>query len=130
MAYALTLIGVIFAGISLRKIPLGLPLIFTKIGGDALWALAVYLVFALLTPRRSLRDVGIAAALFCAGIEFSQRNHAAWLEGLRRTLPGRLILGSVFAWADFGYYALGIGAGLWFDAARSGRERRAASDTL
>ena len=116
-AYALTLLCVIIAGISIRKIVPGLPPLFMKIAGDALWALAVFLFFALLLPRRSTRDIGIAAALFSIGIEFSQLCQAHWLNGLRRTLPGRLILGSVFAWADFSYYALGITAGILFESA-------------
>ena len=115
--YALTLLFVIVAGISIRKVIPGLPPLFMKIAGDALWALAVFLFFALLMPRRSTRDTGIAAALFSIGIEFIQLCQAHWLNDLRRTLPGRFILGSVFAWADFSYYAIGIVVGILFDLA-------------
>ena len=126
--YAMALLCVIGAGIGIRRVSLGLPPLIPKIAGDALWAFAVFLCFCLLTPHRATRQIGLAAALFCVVIEFSQKIHAPWLEALRRTLPGRLILGSVFAWADFSYYALGIGAGLLFDAARRGQKAAAASE--
>ena len=115
--YALAILCVVIAGISDRKVALGLPPLFTKIAGDALWAGAVFLFFALLMPRRSTRDIGLAAGFFSIGIEFSQLCQERWLNVLRRTLPGRLILGSVFAWADFSYYALGIILGILFDSA-------------
>lgn len=130
MVYALTLLCVIGAGISIRKVVPGLPTLFMKIAGDALWALAVFLFFALVMPRRPTQYIGSAAGLFSAGIEFSQLCQAHWLNSLRRTLPGRLILGSVFAWADFSYYALGIVLGILFDSALRGRKRSAANKIL
>ena len=128
--YALALVGVIGVGIGIRKVSLGLPPLVPKIAGDALWAFAVFLCFRLLTPNRSTQQVGLAAALFCVVIEFSQKIHAPWLEALRRTLPGRLTLGSVFAWADFSYYALGMIVALLFDAALRGRTPAAANEFI
>jgi hypothetical protein len=38
----------------------------------------------------------------------------AWLQAMRATLPGRLVLGNTFVWSDFLYYVLGCVIGwLW-----------------
>jgi len=45
---------------------------------------------------------------FAWGIEFSQLYHAPWLDHLRSSLPGRLILGSTFNAPDLVAYVVGI----------------------
>lgn len=80
-------------------------------GGDTLWALMVYLLVRGLGPQQALlRSAGIAA-LFSYAIEFSQLYHAGWIDALRRTLPGRLVLGSGFLWSDLLCYTVGIAIG-------------------
>jgi hypothetical protein len=37
-------------------------------------------------------------------IEFSQLYHAPWIDRVRQTVFGRLVLGSDFAWLDMGAY--------------------------
>ena len=54
-------------------------------------------------PRKA---AALAFLLTCA-LEFLQMWQAPWLVALRRTLPGRLILGTHFSWPDFPPYALG-----------------------
>jgi hypothetical protein len=67
-------------------------------GGDALYAAFWFLFTRLVWPRLSLRRAAAGVLLFCWLIEFSQLLHPPWLDRLRRTLPGRLILGSDFEW--------------------------------
>lgn len=54
-------------------------------------------------PRKA---AALAFLLTCA-LEFLQMWQAPWVVALRRTLPGRLILGTHFSWPDFPPYALG-----------------------
>jgi hypothetical protein len=70
----------------------------------AFWLFAARLVF----PRLAVGRAAAMVFLLCTAIEFSQLLHTPRLDLLRRTLPGRLLLGSDFAWSDIGCYATGV----------------------
>lgn len=108
LRYTVMALGVIGAGLLWRSRFMPLPPFFSKYGGDALWALLVFVLLGLLLPRASTWRVAVLALAFAWGIEFSQLYHAPWLDSLRATLPGRLILGSTFNGPDLPAYALGI----------------------
>ena len=65
----------------------------------------------LLRPRAVTIFAAAAAFVFCCGIEFAKLYQAPWIESVRATLPGRLILGRVFSWNNLAAYAIGILAG-------------------
>lgn len=81
---------------------------------------AAYVIFwcslgKLLWPQlRIVRITGLVLAITCC-LEFLQLWHPAWLEAIRRTLPGRLVLGTTFDWADFRAYFAGaaLNLGIW-----------------
>ncbi len=106
--YLVAATGVLVTGLLAHKLRTMFPGMGYKIAGDALWAALIYLMFALLLPRASIRAIAGYASLFSAVIEFSQLFHAPWIDTLRATLPGKLILGSVFSVWDFAYYGIGI----------------------
>jgi hypothetical protein len=83
--------------------------------GDILWATMVYFIMRFLFTAKSLRLAGTAALLFSFAIEFSQLYKASWINNLRHTIFGRLILGEGFLWGDLLCYAVGIGVGLLID---------------
>ena len=80
--------------------------------GEAL-LYVVFWMFAYLVLRPQTAALPLALAVFLAtcGIEFSQAWHPAWLDRLRTTLPGRLVLGTTFDWSDFPPYAAGAAIG-------------------
>jgi hypothetical protein len=45
-------------------------------------------------------------------VELSQLNHAPWIESIRQTTVGGLILGFGFLWSDLACYAVGVGLGV------------------
>jgi len=49
---------------------------------------------------------------FCYAIEFSQLYKAPWIDKLRHTLFGRLVLGDTFLWGDLLSYTVGIAIGV------------------
>jgi hypothetical protein len=109
--YALCGVLVIVLGLGSRSDLVPLPAFVAKYGGDALWALLVFLGFGFLFPRLStLGTAGLALAFSCA-IEFSQLYRAPWFDALRRNRFGALVLGDTFAWADIAAYAVGIAFG-------------------
>jgi hypothetical protein len=113
--YAVLVVVVMAAGLLWRSRFMPLPPFAAKYGGDALWALMVFVGLGALLPRVSTVMLALLALGFAWSVEFSQIYHAPWIDALRATLPGRLILGSVFNWPDLPAYALGIALGAWAD---------------
>ena len=113
MLYAGLALAVIAAGLLWRSGFIPLPPVVSKYGGDALWALMVFVGFGFLLPRARTLVVALLALTFSWGVEFSQLYHAPLIDAVRATLPGRLVLGSTFNWPDLPAYALGVGIGAW-----------------
>lgn len=109
--HALFVLLVIGAGLFLRSRYCGAPPVIEKYGGDALWALVVFLGLGFLFPRAGTFTLALTALTISWGVEFFQLYRAPWLDALRATLPGRLILGSTFNLPDLPAYALGIATG-------------------
>ncbi len=72
------------------------------------------LIVAYLWPRLPPRTVALLVFAVTCLVEFLQLWQPAWLQTIRATLPGRLVLGNAFTWSDFLYYAIGCWLGwLW-----------------
>lgn len=113
--YAVLAVAVVAAGLLWRSGLIPLPQWLSNHGGDALWALMVFVGFGFLLPRASTLMVALLALTFCWGVEFSQLYHATWLDAIRATLPGRLVLGNTFNWPDLPAYAVGVAVGTWVE---------------
>ncbi len=74
---------------------------------EVFWILAVKFVWT------RARTWPCAAGVFAATclLEFLQRLHAPWLDAVRGTFMGAVLLGNGFDWWDFPHYALGCTAG-------------------
>jgi hypothetical protein len=108
----LILVGVAIAiGLVLHSRVIPMPVILRKYSGDGLWALMVFLALGLMFNRASTGRLALAAYCFAAMIEVSQLYHAPWIDSIRATMLGALVLGSTFNWPDFIAYAVGIGVG-------------------
>jgi len=79
--------------------------------GDALWALLVFLLIGFTFTRKSSMWIAIVALVFSFCIEISQLYHALWIDYIRNTSLGGLILGFGFLWSDLLCYSAGIGFG-------------------
>lgn len=101
------LLVVILLGLASRKFGADLPVFVADNAGDALWTVAVYLTMAICFPRWRSVTVGCVALAISFGVEFSQLIDVDWLNALRKTLPGRLLLGTGFLWVDLVRYAVG-----------------------
>lgn len=118
--YAALAVAVVAAGLLCRASFIPLPPVLSKYGGDALWALMVFVGFGFLFPRASTLTVALLALTFAWGVEFSQFYHALWIDAVRATIPGKLVLGNTFNWPDLPAYALGIALGAWAEWRRRG----------
>jgi hypothetical protein len=119
------------AAAALAVIPLGLltradlplPALVASYGGDTLYATLVYLLVALAWNRQPAWRLGLLALGLCVAVELSQLVQAPWLDALRGTLPGRLVLGAGFLWSDLVCYAVGALLGVTLDLALRRRSR-------
>jgi hypothetical protein len=76
--------------------------------GDAIWAGMVYFGFRMfLNPYPCQKSVN-AALVFSFFIELLQLYHATWIDAIRKTRLGGLILGFEFMWSDLVSYTIGI----------------------
>lgn len=123
LTYGSLTIGVLLTGFASRRLFGDYSFIRLYVG-DGLWAMMVFFGVAFLVPRWSTRAVAMAALVFCFGIEFSQLYHAPWIDQLRATTLGGLVLGFSFVWSDLLCYAVGVAVGAaidgWFVRRRSG----------
>jgi hypothetical protein len=108
----LILLIVIVAGLASRKYPWLLPSCLGKYPGDALWALAAFVIWGLILPRTNTLKIAGLAFITAFVDELSQLYHAPWIDTIRNTTPGHLILGFSFSWYDILAYAVGILAGI------------------
>ncbi len=98
--------------------------------GDVLWAVELYLVLRTLAPRLPTRRSAMLCLLLATLDEASQAIHTPWLDAIRATTLGHLVLGRGFVWLDLLWYALGTAAAWALDerwAARLARGRSAAA---
>jgi hypothetical protein len=99
-------------GIGSRRYAHALPAFIAAYAGDTLWALAAFLGIGLVLPRAPTRTIALLATSFSVAVEISQLYHAPWIDSIRQTTLGGLILGFGFLWSDLACYALGVGIGV------------------
>ncbi len=119
VAYLLCALVVMALGLASRRYGTWLPRFLSEYAGDALWALLVFLCISVLRPDARLLFRGAMALGIAFLIELSQLYHAPWIDGIRATKIGALILGFGFLWTDLICYAMGIAIGALVDWAVS-----------
>lgn len=107
---------VIVLGLVSRSDSSPFPAVLGKYPGDALWALMVFVMFAAVWTGSSTSRVALAALGFSCLVEFAQLYHAPWIDAVRATTLGGLVLGSQFNPLDFAAYAAGVAIGAGVDA--------------
>ncbi len=111
-------------GIGSRRYAHLLPGFIAAYAGDTLWALAVFLGIGLVVPRAPTQTIALLAMSFSVAVEISQLYHAPWIDSIRQTTVGGLILGFGFLWSDLACYAVGVGLAVMIDIGLSALEER------
>jgi Protein of unknown function (DUF2809) len=105
--YLLSAIAVLVSGLASRRFRSFLPTFLAEYAGDTLWALMLFLVVSTLLAGRPIRmRAAISLTLAFLG-EISQRYHAPWIDSIRQTTLGGLVLGFGFLWTDLVCYSIG-----------------------
>lgn len=112
IVYGISIIIVILLGLASRKFSNILPIWLAKYSGDTLWALMVLLGVGFIFNKWSSYKAAVMAILFSYVIEFSQLYHSPWIDSIRNTTIGGLILGFGFLWSDLICYTVGIFIGV------------------
>jgi len=98
-----------------------LPEFIRTYAGDTLWALALFFLLCAVFPRAHTFTLGTAAVVISFLGETSQLYQADWINAIRHTWIGGLILGFGFKWSDLVCYTVGIAAGMAADRVIFGR---------
>jgi hypothetical protein len=107
--YAVAAAATIAAGLASRAWAAHLPWWLAKNAGDALYATMMFWLFGLVAPRATTPRIALAALAVCVAIELSQLYRAPWLDAIRATTPGHLVLGQGFHALDLACYGIGVG---------------------
>lgn len=116
VVYAVAFLLVIAAGLGSRVFGRHLPWFVATYAGDTLYATMVFVGLGIVAPRWSTARLAATALAISCAIEVSQLYHAPWIDAIRRTLPGALVLGHGFLWSDLACYVAGVTLGVGVEA--------------
>lgn len=108
LIYFTAVIITMAAGLASRHFGALLPDFVREHFGDALWAAMIYFGIRMLWINRSREWAMIVSLIFSWAIECSQIIQTPWLNEVRSTVLGALILGHGFLAMDLLRYAVGI----------------------
>jgi hypothetical protein len=114
LVYALLIAVVIPLGLATRAMKARWPWLGDALG-DALWATLAFLIVSFIFPTTPLWRRAAATVVFAFAIEFSQMYHARWIDRIRRTTAGGIVLGSSFDALDLIYYSVGVAVGMMLE---------------
>ena len=126
--YVVASVVTIALGPSIRRFPDAFPQFIARYAPDALWASLVYWLISIAFLRARPLIVAAAALLFSIAIETSQLYHAPWIDAVRATRLGALVLGSGFLWSDLACYAAGVTVAMGIDVGLRNKSARRASE--
>lgn len=108
ISYSLLFLLTIALGLLSRRLDYLLPNCIDLILGDATWAMMIFVCAGVIFNQYSTIRVAIISIVFCFAIELSQLYHAPWIDAIRNTTLGALVLGFGFLWSDVLAYSIGI----------------------
>lgn len=110
--YLALVVIIMILGLSSRHFSVYLPNWINLYLGDTLWALMIFFLFGTMFRTRATRRIAGLSFFFSFSIEISQLYHSLWIETLRQSMLGGLVLGYGFLWSDLVSYSTGIGIGI------------------
>jgi hypothetical protein len=115
ITYLILALATTLVGLASRRYRPHLPSFIGEYSGDVLWALMLFLVVSFAFAGRPLFQRCIVSLVLAFAVEVSQLYHSPWIDGIRSTTLGGLVLGFGFLWSDLVCYLVGIAAGVLAD---------------
>ena len=106
--FFLSAVAVVFVGLASRRYQAALPKFVGEYAGDTLWALMLSLLVSTLVANRTVISRATMSLVLAFLVEISQLYHAPWIDSIRNTTLGGLVLGFGFLWTDLVCYTVGI----------------------
>ena len=106
--FFLSAVAVVFVGLASRRYQAVLPEFVGEYAGDTLWALMLSLLVSALLAGRTVTYRATISLVLAFLVEISQLYHAPWIDSIRNTTLGGLVLGFAFLWTDLVCYTVGI----------------------
>jgi hypothetical protein len=101
-----------------------LPSWITLYAGDVAWGALFFALCCAVRPSLTTARAWLVAVMLTELIEFSELWHTPWLDALRATPGGGLLLGHLFLWSDVLCVALGGSLAAGADLAWASIRRR------
>ena len=108
ITFFLCAVAVTFIGLASRRYQAVLPEFVGAYAGDTLWALMLFLLVSTLLAGRTVMSRATISLVLAFLVEISQLYHAPWIDSIRNTTLGGLVLGFGFLWTDLVCYTVGI----------------------
>lgn len=99
------------AGLASRRYRGDLPTFLADYAGDTFWALTLYVLVSTILCGRPIVVRTVVSIALAFLVEISQLYHAPWIDSIRQTTLGGLVLGFGFLWTDLVCYTVGIAFG-------------------
>lgn len=106
--YFILVIIIIILGLLSRELSNYLP----KWIGSILWGTMVFFIMGFILRDKTTQYTVIIAIAFSIGVEVAKLYHTPWMDAVRYTTIGGLILGHVFSWNNILLYITGIAIGV------------------
>jgi hypothetical protein len=102
-------------GLLSRSDIIPLPHFVVTYAGDTLWSLMVFICLRIVLIKAKTWKIATITLFFSFVIEFFQLYDITWINEIRSTLFGRLVLGSGFLPSDLVCYTTGTLIGITID---------------
>lgn len=110
--YFIFIVITMLLGLGSRRFSYILPRVISNFSGDILWALMIFWIFGFIFNKFRTQNIALSALVFSFTIEISQLYHRPWLDSIRSTTLGGLVLGYGFLWSDLICYSIGVFMGV------------------
>ena len=124
VGYAALALLTIAAGLALVRTRAALPAALADKLGDALWAAMMFWWVSAAMPDARPRTRALAAVGVAWAVEASQLLRVPWLDALRATRLGHLVLGADFDAGDLVAYAAGVAVAFLIERTRGKSDSR------
>jgi hypothetical protein len=112
--FGLVCVTILF-GLASRQFRSEIPWFIAEYAGDTLWAAMVYFIAAMIWQNAATGRLAAGAFSLAIAMEVSQLYQAPWINAVRDTRLGGLVLGHGFLWSDLLCYASGVALALGVD---------------
>lgn len=113
--YFIFIVITMLLGLGSRRFSYILPNFISSFSGDILWALMMFWIFGFIFNSFRTQNIALLAVAFSFTIEISQLYHSPWIDNIRRTTLGGLVLGYGFLWSDLVCYSVGVLMGVFIE---------------